>query len=103
RAGIVRLSGYSWVTAILVGIGLTQVGEFSFVLIQTARSAGHIGSELYNATLAASLITILINAALVRYVPGWIGRKRLVRAQLDTSPWPPEGELLHQHVVVCGF
>jgi CPA2 family monovalent cation:H+ antiporter-2 len=102
RAGIVRLFGYSWVTAILVGIGLTQVGEFSFVLIQTARSAGHIGSELYNATLAASLITILINAALVRYVPHWIGRKRVVRAQLD-APWPPDGESLHQHVVICGF
>ncbi len=102
RAGIVRLSGYSWVTAILVGIGLTQIGEFSFVLIQTARSAGHIGSEVYNATLAASLITILINAALVRYVPSWIGRRRLIRAQLETT-WPPEGESLHQHVVVCGF
>lgn len=103
RTGIVRLSGYSWVTAILVGIGLTQVGEFSFVLIQTARSAGHIGSELYNATLAASLITILINAALVRHVPAWIGRKRIAPIQLDTVSRPPEGELLHQHVVVCGF
>jgi monovalent cation:H+ antiporter-2, CPA2 family len=103
RAAIVRLSGYPWVTAILVGIGLTQIGEFSFVLIQTARSAGHIGSEVYNATLAASLITILINAALVRYIPRWIGRKRAVHAQLDTAPWPPEGESLDQHVVLCGF
>ncbi|MBX3327457.1 MAG: cation:proton antiporter [Nitrospira sp.] len=103
RSAIVRLFGYSWVTAILVGVGLTQVGEFSFVLVQTARSAGHIDSDVYNATLAASLITILINAALVRSVPNLIGRKRLVRAQLDTSPWPPEGESLHHHVVVCGF
>ena len=29
-----------------------------------ARSAGHMGDDIYNATLAASLITILINAAL---------------------------------------
>lgn len=103
RTAIVRLFGYPWVTAIFVGIGLTQVGEFSFVLIQTARSAGHIGSDVYNATLAASLITILINAALVRYVPSWIGRRRLVHIQLDTASWPPEGESLHQHVILCGF
>lgn len=103
RTAIVRVFGYSWVTAILVGIGLTQVGEFSFVLIQSAKSAGHIGSEVYNATLAASLITILINAALVRHVPAWIGRKRIAPIQLDAVSRPPEGELLHQHVVVCGF
>jgi len=103
RTAVVRLFGYPWVTAILVGTGLTQIGEFSFVLIQTARSAGHVGSEVYNATLAASLITILINAVLVRAVPSWISRRPLVRAQLDTSPWPSEGESLHQHVVLCGF
>jgi len=103
RMVVVRLSGYPWVTAILVGIGLTQIGEFSFVLVQAAKSAGHIGSEVYNATLAASLTTILINAALVRYVPGWIGRKRVAHAQLDTMSWPLESEPLQQHVVLCGF
>ncbi|HMS82189.1 MAG TPA: cation:proton antiporter [Nitrospira sp.] len=103
RTAIVRLFGYPWVTAILVGTGLTQVGEFSFVLIQTARSAGLVGSEVYNATLAASLLTILINAFLVRAVPSWISRRPLVRTQLDPSPWPSESDILHQHVVLCGF
>lgn len=99
---IVRLFGYPWVTALLVGIGLTQIGEFSFVLVQVAKSAGHVGSEVYNATLAASVITILINAALVRYVPAWLVRRRLAHDQHDMAPWP-EGEPLQQHVVLCGF
>lgn len=99
---IVRLFGYPWVTALLVGIGLTQIGEFSFVLVQVAKSAGHVGSEVYNATLAASVITILINAALVRYVPAWLVRRRLAHDQHDMTPWP-EGEPLQQHVVLCGF
>ncbi|MBX3335773.1 MAG: cation:proton antiporter, partial [Nitrospira sp.] len=103
RTTVVRLVGYPWATAILVGIGLTQIGEFSFVLVQAARSAGHIGSEVYNATLAASLITILINAALVRYVPNWIGRRRVAHLQLDMAPWPSGGESIQQHVVLCGF
>ncbi|MGQ0555113.1 MAG: cation:proton antiporter [Nitrospiraceae bacterium] len=102
-ATVVRLFGYPWITAFLVGIGLTQIGEFSFVLVQVAKTAGHVGSEVYNATLAASLITILMNAALVRYVPGWLVQRRLAHDQSDLVPWSPEGEPLTQHVVLCGF
>src|SRR5437016_11022601 len=34
--GVVRTFAYSWQTALKVGIGLTQIGEFSFVLAQVA-------------------------------------------------------------------
>ena len=89
-------------TALLVGVGLTQIGEFSFVLVQVARQAGHVGQEVYNATLAASLVTILINAALVRLVPGWIGP-----ARLDGAPALTLGlrsaPAMAGHVVLCGF
>jgi CPA2 family monovalent cation:H+ antiporter-2 len=67
--GVVRVFGYPFRTALLVGAGLTQIGEFSFILIQVARTAGHVGDDVYNATLAASLLSILTNAILVRYVP----------------------------------
>jgi len=100
---VVRLFGYSWTTAFLAGIGLTQIGEFSFVLVQVAKAAGHIGEEVYNATLAASVITILMNAALVRYVPGWFVQRRLDHTPHETAHWPLEGEPLQQHVVLCGF
>jgi CPA2 family monovalent cation:H+ antiporter-2 len=66
---VVRVFGYPFRTALLVGAGLTQIGEFSFILIQVARTAGHVGDDVYNATLAASLLSILTNAILVRYVP----------------------------------
>lgn len=68
---VVRLFGYALRTAFFVGLGLTQIGEFSFVLVQAARTAGHIGEDVYNATLAASLITIILNAALVKLSPGF--------------------------------
>ncbi|TKB69311.1 MAG: hypothetical protein E8D52_10150 [Nitrospira sp.] len=100
---VVRLFGYSWTTAFLAGIGLTQIGEFSFVLVQVAKAAGHIGEEVYNATLAASVITILMNAALVRYVPGWFVQRRLDHTPHETAHWPLEGEPLRHHVVLCGF
>ncbi|MGZ8385939.1 MAG: cation:proton antiporter [Nitrospira sp.] len=100
---VVRLFGYSWTTAFLVGIGLTQIGEFSFVLVQVAKAAGHVGEEVYNATLAASVITILMNAALVRYMPGWFVQRRLDHTPHEAGHWPLEGEPLRHHVVLCGF
>lgn len=100
---VVRLFGYGLATAFLVGIGLTQIGEFSFVLVQVARMAGHVGSDVYNATLAASLLTILLNAVLVRYVPVWIGRRRLVHEPHDEVFSSSERAALRQHVVLCGF
>ena len=70
--GVVRIFAYPLTTAALVGVGLTQIGEFSFILVQVARNAELVGDDVYNATLAASLLTILINAVLVRYVPEWL-------------------------------
>jgi monovalent cation:H+ antiporter-2, CPA2 family len=89
-------------TAIRVGLGLAQIGEFSFILVGVARQAGHVGEDLYSATLAASLVTILINAALMRVVPRWIGP-----ARFDDARAPVLGlrsaRALDGHVVVCGF
>ncbi len=67
-AGVVRVFGYPTNTALRVGIGLTQIGEFSFILAQVSLSAGLISEEIYHATLAASLVTILANATLFRFL-----------------------------------
>ncbi len=63
---VVRLFGYPARTALRVGAGLTQIGEFSFILAQVSLHSGLVGSDVYNATLAASLITILVNATLFK-------------------------------------
>jgi len=65
---VVRLFRYSTETAFRVCIGLTQIGEFSFILAQVSLHGGLIGTDVYYATLAASLITILANATLFRFV-----------------------------------
>jgi CPA2 family monovalent cation:H+ antiporter-2 len=57
---------------LLVAIGLTQIGEFSYVLVRAARDYQLVSPEMYNATLAASLLSILLNAILVRAAPGWM-------------------------------
>jgi CPA2 family monovalent cation:H+ antiporter-2 len=67
-SGIARLFGYSWETSKRVGIGLTQIGEFSFILAQVSLSSGLITYEIYNATLVASLVTILANATFFKFL-----------------------------------
>jgi CPA2 family monovalent cation:H+ antiporter-2 len=99
RTLVVWIFGYSLPVALLTGIGLTQIGEFSFVLVRVARDAGHVGDDVYHAILAASLLTILINAPLVRYVPDWVGALRVRRTAVDDSGPAPRTS----HVVVCGF
>jgi CPA2 family monovalent cation:H+ antiporter-2 len=70
--GVVKMFGHPLKTAALVGTGLTQIGEFSFILVQVAHANGLVGDEFYYAVLAASLISILLNATLVRSVPRWM-------------------------------
>ena len=98
RTATVWLFGYPLRVALLAGVGFTQIGEFSFVLVQVAREAGHVEDDVYYAILTASLITILLNAFLARYVPDWIAALRL-RYGLTTMPTPPPP----RHVVLCGF
>lgn len=66
---VVKLFRYPNTTAFMVGIGLTQIGEFSYVLVRVARDAHLVGDDTYNATLAASVFTILINGLLLRFMP----------------------------------
>jgi CPA2 family monovalent cation:H+ antiporter-2 len=100
RAGVVAVFGYPLWTALLVGAGLTQIGEFSFVLVRIARSAGLVGEDVYNATLATSLITILLNAVLVPATRTWASRRRIETAPADMTRTPAE---MQDHVVIGGF
>jgi monovalent cation:H+ antiporter-2, CPA2 family len=104
RTAVVWMFGHPLPTAILVGVGLAQIGEFSFVLVQVARNSGHVSDEIYSAILAASLLSILLNAFLVRMGPGWLGRLRLwLRARSAAAPARVEPAAPVRPVVLCGF
>jgi K+:H+ antiporter len=72
---IVRLFHYPITTAIAVASGLTQIGELSFVLVKVAWSAGMVTENVFSATLAASLISILLNVFILRGTLGWLERR----------------------------
>lgn len=99
RTAIVALFRYPLWTAVLVGVGLTQIGEFSFVLVRIARSSGLVGEDVYNGTLAASVITILLNAVLMRLAPAWVRERQIGTEFTDVAV----SEQMQNHVVICGF
>jgi monovalent cation:H+ antiporter-2, CPA2 family len=72
---IVRLFRYSIRMAIAVAVGLTQIGELSFVLVDVARSTGLVDDGVFAATLAASLFSILLNVFIMRMTLRWISPK----------------------------
>jgi CPA2 family monovalent cation:H+ antiporter-2 len=77
---VVRLFRYSGQTAWRVGLGLTQIGEFSFILAQVSLTVHIITPAIYNATLAAALVTIMVNGTLFKLTPPanfpHLGRRR---------------------------
>ena len=101
RFGVVWLFGETLWTSLLTGIGLAQIGEFSFVLVQAARREGHIGADVYQATLAASLLTVVINAVLVRVAPRYLGA---LRTAMSAPPEQDAGtDEIDRHVILCGY
>lgn len=62
-----------------VAIGLSQIGEFSFVLATIGVSRGVLPAELYSAILAAVVLTIAASTVMVRVRVPW-QRRAFVRA-----------------------
>lgn len=55
-----------------IATGLSQMGEFGFVLASALMSAGAISTEIHTALLAAVAISIAISAVAARApMPGW--------------------------------
>lgn len=97
RLLVLRAFRYPWPTAALVSVHLAQTGEFSFVLAQVARGVGLINDAIYQGLLAASLISILITAALSDLAHRWI-EEPTVRDPAGMEQGTPSTPVL-----ICGF
>ncbi|MCR4399963.1 MAG: cation:proton antiporter, partial [Syntrophomonadaceae bacterium] len=103
---IVRAFAYHPRVAFMSGVGLAQMGEFTFVLAGTALGAGVITAGLYNAILAASILTIVLTPLLLRAAPEWYARlagsagPSLAVGEGEGEEVPPQ---VSDHVILCGF
>jgi CPA2 family monovalent cation:H+ antiporter-2 len=56
-------------TILVVAAGLSQIGEFSFIVGQTGVSLGALTQDQYSLILAGALISIVLNPLLFKFMP----------------------------------
>lgn len=95
-------------TALVVGAGLSQIGEFSFILGQAGINLGLLNHDQYSLILAGALLSITINPLMFRLIPPtekWLQKIPLLWRMLDRQKpisHPPE-ETIEGHVVIVGY
>lgn len=97
---LIKAMKYPFRIAIIAGLSLSQVGEFSFVLSQSGLTFNLIGNEFYNAFLASSIFTMLLTPLLIKLAPvlGYGAGGIKVSKQ---KPLPKPG--IENHVIIVGF
>ncbi len=101
-AALSRLFGYANIVPLAVGLGLFQIGEFSFVLARVGLETGAFGKELYSLVLAASVISMVATPFVAAMAPRLYKlRKRFFKHEpLQTANLPAQG--LRDQVIVAG-
>jgi monovalent cation:H+ antiporter-2, CPA2 family len=105
---VARLLGASLRIAAMVGVGLAQVGEFSFILAKVGLGQGLLSEGDYQRFLAASILSMIATPFLIKAAPriGYALQARLAPG----SPLEPQvgdleaaGHGHSGHVVVVGY
>jgi CPA2 family monovalent cation:H+ antiporter-2 len=65
---IVIVSGHAVKTALTLAAGLAQIGEFSFIVAEMAKSLGLMPGSGYNVVVGAAIISISLNPLIFRWV-----------------------------------
>jgi CPA2 family monovalent cation:H+ antiporter-2 len=103
------LMGYSGRVALLAGVAVSQIGEFSFVLAKEGRTAGLLGDGLYQQFLAVAVVTMLVTPFLLQGGPGLLDRlERLVPLDRLLPGFRPKGfapveDPISDHVIIAGY
>lgn len=104
----VRALGYPWRVAAVAGIGLLQIGEFSFLLLSEGYRESLVGTNQYQFLLAIAVLTMMATPFLMDAAP-WIAR-RWERWVLRGPAFPETTEEavirktgMENHVIIAGY
>jgi CPA2 family monovalent cation:H+ antiporter-2 len=100
--------GQSLRIAVLVGLALAQIGEFSFVLSKVGLSSGLLDRQHYQLFLAVAVGTMTLVPALLALGPRLAARlEGVAPTRLSAGRAAPlslhEGEALKDHVIIVGY
>ena len=97
---IVLLLKYPVRIAVLVGIGLAQVGEFSFILGEYGFRLNLVPPELFNILISSTIITMILTPFLFKLAPRIAGKS----GKIDQSKSKEKIiEEVQNHVIIAGF
>lgn len=91
-----RLATTNLRSAILVGVGLSQVGEFSFVLLNLGRKYTLVNEAIYNLFFAGAIVSMVASPMLLALAARTLSKPA-------SGPAPAENNGLSGHVIVCGY
>lgn len=99
---LARLFRYGNIVPLRVGLGLFQVGEFSFVLARVGLRSESISQDLYSLILSTAVITMVLTPLACSLAsPIYAMRERWFKAEpVETTNIPRSG--LRNHVVIAG-
>jgi CPA2 family monovalent cation:H+ antiporter-2 len=106
---LVRAFRYSLKTSLIVGLGLAQIGEFSFVLASKGQVLGLVSRRVYLLILGTTAVTLVITPFVLRLIPKlfeWAEVVPWLKQILDGADKPlevPEHLPTQNHIVVCGY
>lgn len=106
---LVKCFGYPLRTATLVGLGLAQIGEFSFVLTAQGQAIGLVSHRVYLLILGTTAVTLVVTPFVLRLVPqllNWAESVSWLSRFFDDNSNPiatSEQLPMHERVVVCGY
>jgi len=106
---VARFFGYSHKTVLMVGTGLIQIGEFSFILAMMGVGMGLLSERLYSLTIAAAIITMLLTPFAMTFnsfLYRWLSQKRWFARHLtggNEDAWHSGAPELARHAVICGY
>lgn len=86
--------------AVTAGIGLAQVGEFSFIVGRAGLESGLMPPDLWQALLGASILTMVLTPALIEAAPALAARFWFRGAGGPAADAIPS---MSGHVVIFGF
>lgn len=101
---IARAFGYRYMAPWVIGFGLSQIGEFSFVLARAGVSAGMVSKPVYDLILTATVLTMalspVVTAAALPMGRAW---KRWFGTADAPQPIEFASDQLTDHVIVGGY
>jgi monovalent cation:H+ antiporter-2, CPA2 family len=106
---IVKLFGYPLKTSLIAGLGLAQIGEFSFVLASEGQSLGLVSRRVYLLLLGTTAVTLIVTPFVLKAVPGlfaWLESMPTFDRWLKPDEQPQEASNLGDiadRVVICGY